>query len=111
MCVFLSIFNEEYPPITEENALAKWASDPANTAWMESKIGDANALLILMEKMQLLVLCTFPRAERLPSGPFPGASFFGHLRKQALHKLFLQNITFSLCLTKLCMLKIMHSLM
>uniref|UniRef100_A0A8C4E8R8 Rho guanine nucleotide exchange factor 10 n=1 Tax=Dicentrarchus labrax TaxID=13489 RepID=A0A8C4E8R8_DICLA len=27
---------EEYPPIREEDALAKWASDPANTAWMES---------------------------------------------------------------------------
>lgn len=44
LCLFfLSIFSEEYPPITEENALAKWASDPANTAWMESKIGNANA--------------------------------------------------------------------
>lgn len=32
-----SVFCEEYPPITEEDALAKWASDPANTAWMESK--------------------------------------------------------------------------
>ncbi|XP_056914247.1 rho guanine nucleotide exchange factor 10 isoform X1 [Takifugu flavidus] len=31
-----SIFSEEYPPITEEDALAKWAADPANTAWMES---------------------------------------------------------------------------
>lgn len=35
MC--LSVFSEEYPPIREEDALAKWASDPANTAWMESK--------------------------------------------------------------------------
>uniref|UniRef100_A0A7N5ZSX1 Rho guanine nucleotide exchange factor 10 n=1 Tax=Anabas testudineus TaxID=64144 RepID=A0A7N5ZSX1_ANATE len=26
---------DEYPPIREEDALAKWASDPANTAWME----------------------------------------------------------------------------
>uniref|UniRef100_A0A4W6E651 Rho guanine nucleotide exchange factor 10 n=1 Tax=Lates calcarifer TaxID=8187 RepID=A0A4W6E651_LATCA len=32
---FSSVFSEEYPPITEEDALAKWASDPANTAWME----------------------------------------------------------------------------
>lgn len=55
-----SIFNEEYPPITEENALAKWASDPANTAWMESKVGDANAPLNLMKKMQFLVLVYFP---------------------------------------------------
>uniref|UniRef100_A0A8C6Q0M8 Rho guanine nucleotide exchange factor 10 n=1 Tax=Nothobranchius furzeri TaxID=105023 RepID=A0A8C6Q0M8_NOTFU len=31
-----SVFSEECPPITEEDALAKWASDPANTAWMES---------------------------------------------------------------------------
>ncbi|XP_042356579.1 rho guanine nucleotide exchange factor 10 isoform X2 [Plectropomus leopardus] len=31
-----SVFSEEYPPIREEDALAKWASDPANTAWMES---------------------------------------------------------------------------
>uniref|UniRef100_A0A3B3CAP9 Rho guanine nucleotide exchange factor 10 n=1 Tax=Oryzias melastigma TaxID=30732 RepID=A0A3B3CAP9_ORYME len=31
-----SVFSEEYPPITEEDALAKWASDPANTAWMDS---------------------------------------------------------------------------
>uniref|UniRef100_A0A3Q4GPN4 Rho guanine nucleotide exchange factor 10 n=1 Tax=Neolamprologus brichardi TaxID=32507 RepID=A0A3Q4GPN4_NEOBR len=28
--------SEEYPPIREEDALAKWASDPANTAWMEN---------------------------------------------------------------------------
>lgn len=33
----LSVFTEDYPPIREEDALAKWASDPANTAWMESK--------------------------------------------------------------------------
>ncbi|KAM6912529.1 rho guanine nucleotide exchange factor 10 isoform 2-T2 [Xenentodon cancila] len=31
-----SVFSEEYPAITEEDALAKWASDPANTAWMEN---------------------------------------------------------------------------
>ncbi|XP_062295885.1 rho guanine nucleotide exchange factor 10 [Scomber scombrus] len=31
-----SVFSEEYPPIREEDALAKWASDPANTAWMEN---------------------------------------------------------------------------
>ncbi|XP_037550995.1 rho guanine nucleotide exchange factor 10 [Nematolebias whitei] len=31
-----NVFIEEYPAITEEDALAKWASDPANTAWMES---------------------------------------------------------------------------
>ncbi|XP_012717524.2 rho guanine nucleotide exchange factor 10 isoform X1 [Fundulus heteroclitus] len=31
-----SVFSEEYPPIAEEDALAKWASDPANTAWMEN---------------------------------------------------------------------------
>lgn len=34
---FSSVFTEEHPPIREEDALAKWASDPANTAWMESK--------------------------------------------------------------------------
>uniref|UniRef100_A0AAX7TX36 Rho guanine nucleotide exchange factor 10 n=1 Tax=Astatotilapia calliptera TaxID=8154 RepID=A0AAX7TX36_ASTCA len=28
--------DEEYPPIREEDALAKWAADPANTAWMEN---------------------------------------------------------------------------
>lgn len=33
----LSVFSEDYPAIAEEDALAKWASDPANTAWMESK--------------------------------------------------------------------------
>uniref|UniRef100_A0A3B4UAR6 Rho guanine nucleotide exchange factor 10 n=1 Tax=Seriola dumerili TaxID=41447 RepID=A0A3B4UAR6_SERDU len=33
---FSSVFSEEYPPIREEDALAKWASDPANTAWMEN---------------------------------------------------------------------------
>lgn len=37
MFLFPSVFSEEYPPIREEDALAKWASDPANTAWMESK--------------------------------------------------------------------------
>uniref|UniRef100_A0A3P8QDE0 Rho guanine nucleotide exchange factor 10 n=1 Tax=Astatotilapia calliptera TaxID=8154 RepID=A0A3P8QDE0_ASTCA len=26
----------QYPPIREEDALAKWAADPANTAWMEN---------------------------------------------------------------------------
>ncbi|XP_061598997.1 rho guanine nucleotide exchange factor 10 isoform X2 [Cololabis saira] len=31
-----SVFSEENPTITEEDALAKWASDPANTAWMEN---------------------------------------------------------------------------
>uniref|UniRef100_A0A7N6B285 DH domain-containing protein n=1 Tax=Anabas testudineus TaxID=64144 RepID=A0A7N6B285_ANATE len=30
------VFSDEYPPIREEDALAKWASDPANTAWMEN---------------------------------------------------------------------------
>uniref|UniRef100_A0AAX7V6E3 Rho guanine nucleotide exchange factor 10 n=1 Tax=Astatotilapia calliptera TaxID=8154 RepID=A0AAX7V6E3_ASTCA len=33
----LSVDEDEYPPIREEDALAKWAADPANTAWMESK--------------------------------------------------------------------------
>uniref|UniRef100_A0A3Q1GBP7 Rho guanine nucleotide exchange factor 10 n=1 Tax=Acanthochromis polyacanthus TaxID=80966 RepID=A0A3Q1GBP7_9TELE len=32
----LSTEEDEYPPIREEDALAKWASDPANTAWMEN---------------------------------------------------------------------------
>ncbi|XP_029972850.1 rho guanine nucleotide exchange factor 10 isoform X2 [Salarias fasciatus] len=31
-----SVFSEEFPPIREDDALAKWASDPANTAWMEN---------------------------------------------------------------------------
>ncbi|XP_028995595.1 rho guanine nucleotide exchange factor 10 isoform X2 [Betta splendens] len=31
-----SVFSEEHPPIREEDVLAKWASDPANTAWMEN---------------------------------------------------------------------------
>ncbi|XP_049595873.1 rho guanine nucleotide exchange factor 10 isoform X2 [Syngnathus scovelli] len=31
-----SVFSEEFPPIREEDALAKWASDPANTSWMEN---------------------------------------------------------------------------
>uniref|UniRef100_A0A3B4YL55 Rho guanine nucleotide exchange factor 10 n=1 Tax=Seriola lalandi dorsalis TaxID=1841481 RepID=A0A3B4YL55_SERLL len=35
---FSSVFSEEYPPIREEDALAKWASDPANTAWMETEL-------------------------------------------------------------------------
>uniref|UniRef100_A0A6Q2WY79 Rho guanine nucleotide exchange factor 10 n=1 Tax=Esox lucius TaxID=8010 RepID=A0A6Q2WY79_ESOLU len=29
------VFTEEYPSIREEDALSKWVSDPANTAWME----------------------------------------------------------------------------
>lgn len=33
----LSVFTEEYPVIREEDALTKWVSDPANTAWMESE--------------------------------------------------------------------------
>ncbi|KAI7804391.1 rho guanine nucleotide exchange factor 10 [Triplophysa rosa] len=31
-----SVFSEECPVIKEEDALTKWVSDPANTAWMES---------------------------------------------------------------------------
>ncbi|XP_066527562.1 rho guanine nucleotide exchange factor 10 isoform X2 [Hoplias malabaricus] len=31
-----SVFSEEYPVIREEDALTKWVSDPANTAWMEN---------------------------------------------------------------------------
>ncbi|XP_077411447.1 rho guanine nucleotide exchange factor 10 isoform X2 [Vanacampus margaritifer] len=31
-----SVFSEEFPAIREEDALAKWASDPANTSWMEN---------------------------------------------------------------------------
>ncbi|XP_010877465.2 rho guanine nucleotide exchange factor 10 isoform X2 [Esox lucius] len=31
-----SVFTEEYPSIREEDALSKWVSDPANTAWMEN---------------------------------------------------------------------------
>uniref|UniRef100_A0A673L068 Rho guanine nucleotide exchange factor 10 n=1 Tax=Sinocyclocheilus rhinocerous TaxID=307959 RepID=A0A673L068_9TELE len=30
-----SVFSEECPVIREEDALTKWVSDPANTAWME----------------------------------------------------------------------------
>lgn len=33
-----SVFSEEYPPIKEEDALARWASDPANTAWMDNEV-------------------------------------------------------------------------
>uniref|UniRef100_A0A3B3QJ67 Rho guanine nucleotide exchange factor 10 n=1 Tax=Paramormyrops kingsleyae TaxID=1676925 RepID=A0A3B3QJ67_9TELE len=37
-CLLLrSVFSEEYPAIQEEDALSKWVSDPANTAWMESR--------------------------------------------------------------------------
>ncbi|XP_067224059.1 rho guanine nucleotide exchange factor 10 isoform X6 [Chanodichthys erythropterus] len=31
-----SVFSEECPVIREEDALTKWVSDPANTAWMDS---------------------------------------------------------------------------
>ncbi|XP_037343017.2 rho guanine nucleotide exchange factor 10 isoform X1 [Pungitius pungitius] len=31
-----SVFSEESPAVREEDALAIWASDPANTAWMEN---------------------------------------------------------------------------
>uniref|UniRef100_A0AAV2JFL4 Rho guanine nucleotide exchange factor 10 n=1 Tax=Knipowitschia caucasica TaxID=637954 RepID=A0AAV2JFL4_KNICA len=31
-----SVFSEEDPPIREEDVLAKWVSDPANTEWMEN---------------------------------------------------------------------------
>uniref|UniRef100_A0A671MD82 Rho guanine nucleotide exchange factor 10 n=1 Tax=Sinocyclocheilus anshuiensis TaxID=1608454 RepID=A0A671MD82_9TELE len=31
------VFSEECPVIREEDALTKWVSDPANTAWMDSK--------------------------------------------------------------------------
>ncbi|XP_030643315.1 rho guanine nucleotide exchange factor 10 [Chanos chanos] len=31
-----SVFNEKCPVVREEDALTKWVSDPANTAWMEN---------------------------------------------------------------------------
>uniref|UniRef100_A0A8C7CHT0 Rho guanine nucleotide exchange factor 10 n=1 Tax=Oncorhynchus kisutch TaxID=8019 RepID=A0A8C7CHT0_ONCKI len=34
---YSNVCSEEYPAIREEDALSKWVSDPANTAWMESK--------------------------------------------------------------------------
>lgn len=78
LCVFFgSIFNEEYPPITEEDALAKWAADPANTAWMESKREN----LYLMERMQLLVirtcLCTESLCLQANSRILPSLLFWG----------------------------------
>uniref|UniRef100_A0A8C7TMR3 Rho guanine nucleotide exchange factor 10 n=1 Tax=Oncorhynchus mykiss TaxID=8022 RepID=A0A8C7TMR3_ONCMY len=33
---YIRVFSEEYPAIREEDALSKWVSDPANTAWMEN---------------------------------------------------------------------------
>lgn len=47
-----SVFNEEHPPIREEDALAKWVSDPANTAWMESE--DHFSLNVLMPSISIL---------------------------------------------------------
>uniref|UniRef100_A0AAR2J368 Rho guanine nucleotide exchange factor 10 n=1 Tax=Pygocentrus nattereri TaxID=42514 RepID=A0AAR2J368_PYGNA len=35
-CQSHCVFSEEYPVIREEDALTKWVSDPANTAWMEN---------------------------------------------------------------------------
>uniref|UniRef100_A0A671PTP0 Rho guanine nucleotide exchange factor 10 n=1 Tax=Sinocyclocheilus anshuiensis TaxID=1608454 RepID=A0A671PTP0_9TELE len=35
ICGISSVFSEECPVIREEDALTKWVSDPANTAWME----------------------------------------------------------------------------
>uniref|UniRef100_A0A674CZ61 Rho guanine nucleotide exchange factor 10 n=1 Tax=Salmo trutta TaxID=8032 RepID=A0A674CZ61_SALTR len=32
---YSNVCSEEYPAIREEDALSKWVSDPANTAWME----------------------------------------------------------------------------
>lgn len=111
LCVFWSVFNEEYPPITEENALTKWASDPANTAWMESKTRDANAPLNLMEKIQLLVLCTFPCTERLPWGlsqVLPSLLIWGSRHCTNFSCRALLSVC---CLTNFCVSKIMHSLM
>lgn len=73
MCffVFSSVFSDECPPITEENALAKWASDPANTAWMESKIGDLNAPLNLKEKMSLVSVVYSPVHRKTAFGAVP----------------------------------------
>uniref|UniRef100_A0A3P9QF42 Rho guanine nucleotide exchange factor 10 n=1 Tax=Poecilia reticulata TaxID=8081 RepID=A0A3P9QF42_POERE len=48
MCTyFLSVFSEENPAIAEEDALAKWASDPANTAWMESNYRISSCIFVL----------------------------------------------------------------
>lgn len=30
-------FSSEDPALKEDSALARWAADPANTAWMESE--------------------------------------------------------------------------
>lgn len=81
----LSVFSEEYPPIREEDALAKWASDPANTAWMESKETNPSkvkvtaVLLWCPLSLSLIFLkCSFVTTE------FPETSFPVHLRKHSL---------------------------
>ena len=38
---YSNVCSEEYPAIREEDALSKWVSDPANTAWMESKFSSS----------------------------------------------------------------------
>lgn len=86
LCMFFgSIFNEEYPPITEEDALAKWAADPANTAWMESKREKC-----LSDLKNAIVNDTYLPVERktVPLGQFLHTSFLAVLRKQIEQKLF-----------------------
>lgn len=38
LCVCL-LYSEDNQGSTDENALAKWVADPANTEWMESEYG------------------------------------------------------------------------
>uniref|UniRef100_A0A8C7N0Y0 Rho guanine nucleotide exchange factor 10 n=1 Tax=Oncorhynchus kisutch TaxID=8019 RepID=A0A8C7N0Y0_ONCKI len=45
------VFSEEYPAIREEDALSKWVSDPANTAWMESKYSFSSHLATKPDEM------------------------------------------------------------
>lgn len=109
LCVcFGSIFSEEYPPITEEDALAKWAADPANTAWMESKREN----LYPMERMQLLVirtcLCTESLCLRANSCILPSLLFWGSRYCRSFS--FEHPILFS-AWTNFWMFKITHSSM
>lgn len=106
LCMFFwSVFNEEYPPITEEDALAKWAADPANTAWMESKRAKSSSDL-----KNAIVNDTYLPVERdCAFGAIPAYFLPCCFEEADTAEAFLLNITFCLCLTNLCIIKIIHS--
>lgn len=56
---YSNVCSEEYPAIREEDALSKWVSDPANTAWMESKFSSFHFPMRNMSFYTMICLFSF----------------------------------------------------